>query len=180
MTIGDGGIGKSALKLVEILALATGRDLVGITPTERVRCLYWNGDDPLVEVERRIHAVAQHFEIDLESLIKEGWLFIVTADEHPLIVGDLRKGGLYINPDALGDLCRMIEENDIGFAAFDPFKSLHRLPENNATEIDAVADIFNVAAAGLMCALASIAARKRRSFRAPAVVASPSKNRRVL
>ena len=61
----------------------------------------------------------------------------------------------------------MIEENYIGFAAFDPFKSLHRLPENNATEIDAVADIFNVAAAGLMCALASIAARKRRSFRRP-------------
>src|SRR5262245_18385875 len=75
-TIGDGGIGKSALKLVEILALATGRDLVGIMPTERVRCLYWNGDDPLVEVERRIHAVAQHFRIDLERLIEDGWLFI--------------------------------------------------------------------------------------------------------
>ena len=36
-------------------------------------------------------------KFDLESLIKEGWLFIGTADEHPLIVGDLRKGGLYIN-----------------------------------------------------------------------------------
>ena len=41
----------------EFLAIATGRNLLGITPHERTRVLYWNGDDPLVEVERRISAI---------------------------------------------------------------------------------------------------------------------------
>ena len=56
VTIADGGVGKSLLKIVECLACATGRPLLGITPTERIRVLYWNGDDPYVEIERRIHA----------------------------------------------------------------------------------------------------------------------------
>jgi len=53
-TVADGGMGKSILKLAEILAMITGRHLLGITPRERVRCFYWNGDDPHDEIERRI------------------------------------------------------------------------------------------------------------------------------
>jgi hypothetical protein len=147
VTIGDGGIGKSALRIAEIIVLASGKPLLDVTPAERVRCLYWNGDDPLVEIERRIHATGQHFGIDVESLIKEGWLYIGTSDQQPLMVGDMHHGSIRINPHALGDICGMIEESGIGFAAFDPFKSLHRLPENNATEIDAIADVFSKAAA---------------------------------
>jgi len=46
-TIADGGVGKSLFKIVEFLACATRRPLLGITPTERIRVLYWNGDDPM-------------------------------------------------------------------------------------------------------------------------------------
>jgi hypothetical protein len=41
-TIADGGLGKSILKTAEFLSLATGKPLLGITPTERVRVLYWS------------------------------------------------------------------------------------------------------------------------------------------
>ena len=147
VTFGDGGIGKSALKLVEILAMITGRNLIGITPTERVRCFYWNGDDPLVEVERRIHAVAKYFAIDLDELIREGWLFIGTSDDYPLIVAESHNGNIRITPHAVDDVCKMIVDNGIGFGAFDPIKSLHRLPENNTTEMDVVAEVFKIVAA---------------------------------
>ena len=55
-------------------ASTLGHDLPGIKPQERARVLYWNGDDPVEEVERRIHAICEHFEIDGRELFSEGWL----------------------------------------------------------------------------------------------------------
>jgi hypothetical protein len=153
-TVADGGIGKSILKIAEILALATGRGLLGVPPMVRVRCLYWNGDDPYVEVERRIHAVCAHHNIDGAKLFGEGWLFVGTRDKQPLTIGEINRGGLVINAAARDDICAFIRDNEIGFAAFDPFKSCHRVPENDNTSIDAVADVFNVIAERTNAAIA--------------------------
>src|SRR5262245_40763307 len=49
--IGDGGVGKSIDLIAECLALASGKNLLGTIPRERVRVGYWNGDDPYVELE---------------------------------------------------------------------------------------------------------------------------------
>src|SRR5262245_54119688 len=85
-------VGKSLLRIAEFLAMATGRNLVGIMPTERTRVLYWNGDDPYVEVERRIHAVCEHYNIDLRELTDQGWLFIGSRDKQPLYVAEMHRG----------------------------------------------------------------------------------------
>jgi hypothetical protein len=100
-TIADGGVGKSLLKLVELLSMITGRPLLEITPHERVRALYWNGDDPYVEVERRIHAICKHYEIDLKELLEQGWLSIGTSDEQPLCLGEVNRGNLILNKNAI-------------------------------------------------------------------------------
>jgi hypothetical protein len=101
-TIADGGIGKSLLKIAEFLACATGLPLLDITPTERVRVLYWNGDDPYVEVERRIHAACQHYEIDLKKLLEERWLFVGTRDKQPLCIAETKGRSVAINQNAVG------------------------------------------------------------------------------
>jgi hypothetical protein len=154
-TVADGGMGKSILRLAELLAMITGRDLLGITPRERVRCLYWNGDDPYVEIERRIHAVAQHYGIDLKKLLDEGWLTIGTSDAQPLCIASIKRGGgLDLNTSAIDDICALIRERKIGLACFDPFKSLHRVPENDNTLMDAVADALKVIAVDTDAAIA--------------------------
>jgi hypothetical protein len=145
-TIADGGIGKSLLKMVELLAMATRRSLLGITPTERIRVLYWNGDDPYVEVERRIHAVCQHYEIDLKALLAERWLFVGTRDKQPLCLAEMKGRGVALNQNAIDDICNFIQQNEIGLACFDPLKSLHRVPENSNDDMDVIGDAFNVIA----------------------------------
>lgn len=149
-TIADGGIGKSLLKITELLACATGLPLLDITPTERVRVLYWNGDDPYVEVERRIHAACQHYEIDLKKLLEERWLFVGTRDRQPLCIAETKgrggRGGVAVNQGAIADICAFIRENDIGLACFDPLKSVHRVPENSNDDMDIIGDAFNVIA----------------------------------
>jgi AAA domain len=145
-TIADGGIGKSLLKIAEFLACATGLPLLDITPTERTRVLYWNGDDPYVEVERRIHAACQHYDIDLKKLLEERWLFVGTRDKQPLCIAETKGRSVVVNQDTVADICNFIRENDIGLACFDPLKSVHRVPENSNDDMDIIGDAFNVIA----------------------------------
>jgi AAA domain len=142
-TIADGGMGKSLLKIVEFLSCATGLSLLGIVPTARVRVLYWNGDDPYVEVERRIHAACQHYRIDLKQLLEERWLYIGTRDNQPLCIAG-RTGT--VDRDTVADICAFIKENEIGLACFDPLKSVHRVPENSNDDMDIIGSIFNTIA----------------------------------
>ena len=39
-------LGKSSLVLVEAMAMATNRALLGVQPSSRLRVWYWNGEDP--------------------------------------------------------------------------------------------------------------------------------------
>jgi len=146
VTIADGGVGKSLLKIVECLACATGRPLLGITPTERIRVLYWNGDDPYVEIERRIHAASQYYSIDLKWLLTECWLFVGTRDKQPLCLAEMKGRAVVLNQGAVDDIIEFILENDIGLACFDPLRSVHRLPENSNDDMDIIGDAFNVIA----------------------------------
>jgi hypothetical protein len=71
--VAPGGTGKSSLALAETIACATGRNLLGIEPRERVKTWYWNLEDPVDEIDRRIAALCQHYNIAPSEL--EGYLF---------------------------------------------------------------------------------------------------------
>ena len=62
-TVAPGGAGKSSLVIVEALAMATGRDLLGVKPRRRLKVWLWNGEDPLDELQRRIAAACKHYGI---------------------------------------------------------------------------------------------------------------------
>ena len=145
-TVAAGGIGKSLLKIVESLAMASGLPLLGIKPAERTRVLYWNGDDPFVEVERRIDAVAQHYGLDLKRLFDERWLYVGTQDNQPLCLAGMNGANATLNQNAITDVIDFIREHEIGLACFDPLKSVHRVPENSNDEMDVIGGAFNLIA----------------------------------
>ena len=53
-------MGKSSIDMVEAIAMATCRNLLGEQPGERLRVWYHNGDDDMDEIDRRIAAICQH------------------------------------------------------------------------------------------------------------------------
>ena len=59
-TIAPGAVRKSSLTMVEAVAMASGRNLLGVTPAGRMRVWVWNGEDPLEELERRVAAILPH------------------------------------------------------------------------------------------------------------------------
>ena len=139
LTAGPGGLGKSSLVLVECIAMATCRDLLGEQPAERLKIWLHNGEDPIEEIHRRLAAICQHYRIPMEEL--QGQLWITSGNEFPLRVA---KGysNLEIDAALVKEISNAIGDNQIDVAAFDPLVTLHSVSEGDPGKMDAVVRLF--------------------------------------
>jgi hypothetical protein len=135
-TIAPGGLAKSSLVLVEAIAIVTRLALLGIMPTEQTNVWVWNGEDPSDEIERRIAAICQHYDIDGRKL--QGKLFCNSGRVDPIKLAAVMRGTIVLDAELQADIIATIKDNDIGLAIFDPFISTHTVPESDNTNIDAV------------------------------------------
>lgn len=136
-TVAPGGVGKSSLSIVEALAIATGRPLLGIKPNERTKVWLWNGEDPLEELQRRVGAAMIQYDVDPEEV--EGWLFLDSGRTSEIVIATQTKGGAELAVPVIDALEQTIRENGIGVVILDPFVSVHRVSENDNGQIDMVA-----------------------------------------
>ena len=60
--IGDGGTGKTALRIAQALSLATGRALTGEHVFQRCRVLIVSLEDDRDELRRRVKAAMMHYQ----------------------------------------------------------------------------------------------------------------------
>jgi RecA-family ATPase len=139
LTAGPGGMGKSSLDLVEAIAMATCRNLLGEQPEVRLRVWYHNGEDPLDEINRRIAAICQYYKIPQEEL--PGQLWVTSGNEFPLRVA---KGytNLAIDTVLVRQISAAISNNQIDLAIFDPLVTLHSVSEVDSGKMDAVVRVF--------------------------------------
>jgi hypothetical protein len=136
-TIAPGGVGKSSVILTDAIAMATGRDLLGIKPSQRCRVWCWNGEDPADEMDRRIAAICINYEIKQEEL--EGWLFTDSGRDQEIIIASQTRDGAVIAKPVSDALIDAINSNKIDVLSIDPFISSHRVTENDNNAIDLVA-----------------------------------------
>lgn len=136
ITGGVGGVGKSSLQIVEALAIATGKPLLGKEPTESCPVWYINLEDPSEEIDRRIMAAAIHYGLKADDL--DGRLFRSSGrDARFIMATDTADGIQFVRPD-IDAFERQIKANGIGVTILDPFVKLHRVPENSNDAIDKV------------------------------------------
>ena len=136
-TVAPGGVGKSSLFVVEALSMATGRDLLGDRPYERVNVWYFNAEDPLEETERRVLAAMLHFDIKPEEV--EGRLFLDSGRDMPIKLATMARDGAVIAKPVSDALIATMSEMKIGVLLVDPFVSTHSVSENDNNAIDLVA-----------------------------------------
>ena len=75
-TIATGGMGKTALRIAQALALATRRPLTGEDVFQRCRVLIVSLEDDRDELRRRVWVAMKHHNIAAEEV--RGWLFLAT------------------------------------------------------------------------------------------------------
>jgi len=140
-TVAPGASGKSSLVLVEAIAMATGRSLLGVKPPQALKVWYVNLEDPLEETERRVAAICLHYGIDAHEL--EGRLFLDSGRTAEIIIATRQRDGVKIAEPVIEDLTTSMVENEIDHMVVDPFVSSHRVTENANDEIDIVAKAWN-------------------------------------
>ena len=154
VTVAPGGAGKTTLTICEALAVASGKALLGIAPSERARVWLWSGEDPSDEMQRRIQAAMLHHGLVASDV--EGWLFTGSGRDADLVIAEQVREGARVNAGVEQALIAFIQENEIGLFIPDPFVSLHRVPENDNGHIDLVAKALGRIAHRTSCAVHAV------------------------
>jgi len=138
-TVSPGGVGKTTLELIEAIALATARPLLGVPVRERVRVWHYNLEDPRDELMRRVWAICEHYSIPPVEL--EGWLFLDSGRDCKMIVAE-PVDGVVVPAVAAEQVIEQMQRWDIGVLQVDPLVKSHYAEENDNKQIDAVLDVF--------------------------------------
>jgi hypothetical protein len=135
--VAAGGTGKS-LRLVQFIALATGRQLTGQKVFRRCRVLLISLEDDRDELQRRIKAVLDHYKIPRSEL--DGWLFCASPKLAKIAVLNKYK------TRSIGPLEQMIraaiERRKPDIVSLDPFVKTHALEESDSGDMDFVCDLL--------------------------------------
>jgi hypothetical protein len=135
-TVSPGGLGKSSLVMVEALAMVTGRDLIGEAPKGQLKVWYWNGEDPMEELQRRVAAACLHYEIHANDLGER--LFVDSGRSTEIVVVRENRDGVQIVEPLVEALVAEVRQRQIDVVVIDPFVACHAVSENDNTKIEAV------------------------------------------
>jgi hypothetical protein len=135
--VATGGTGKTALRLIQYLALATGRPLTGEHVFRRCRVLMLSFEDDIDELQRRLAAALIHHGIDRREL--KGWFHIDAPKGIKL--AEMHQGRRQLGRLAavLRDVIAHRKPDIIGL---DPLVKTHALEENDNGAMDFVCDVL--------------------------------------
>ena len=151
LTVAPGGLGKSSMVLVEALAMATGKPLLGDAPPKPLRVWVWNGEDPREEIERRIAAACLKYDIQLEDIADR--LMIDSGRDVPIQIATANGGGVQVAKPVTDALIAAIRANGVDVLIVDPFVTSHTVPENDTTAMNAVVAQWRLIADVTGCAI---------------------------
>lgn len=184
--VAPGGVGKSSLTLLAALAVVTGRaDLLNMAirphlirsaaaslfdddDASRARALkdaatvrssawVWNNEDDMEELERRMLALLELYDIDPADLGAgaPSQLYLNSGEQRPLQIAAKRAvgKGFVVEPVDAEAVTAHIVANNIKLLVVDPFVETHNADENNNSEISAVGTIYRQIAQQGDCAV---------------------------
>ncbi len=132
-TVAPGGVGKSTLVLAEAISMASGSPILGHVPEggrvkpSQLRVGYFNAEDPMDEVQRRVLATCEHHFVSQAALADRLWL--ASGRDHPLLLMEGDDGA--VNEAALEFLRDFALAYDLDVLIFDPLANMTTSPETN-------------------------------------------------
>src|SRR5262249_24927493 len=125
--VAPGAVGKTALRIAQLLSLATARNLTGQHVFTRCRVLLLSFEDGRDELRRRVLAARLHHNVDVKEV--KGWLYYATPKGMKLAElenGSRKRGELE------QWLRNKIEQLKPDIVCLDPFVKTHALEENSS------------------------------------------------
>jgi hypothetical protein len=152
-----GGVGKTSEIQVEIAAMLTGRDLLGIKPKRPYRIWYINLEDPLEEIDRRMAAIFQHYGISEQDIggrfFRDSGRSTEPGKEGRFIIArEGKTGNIEFVQETIDDLHATVRKNEIDFVVADPFVNSARFAENDNNKMAAIIEAWAALAEHQNCA----------------------------
>ena len=144
----DGGVGKTALRVTQLISLAIGRSLTGEHVFLRCRVLIMSFEDGRDELRRRVYAVMRHHGITPTDV--KGWLFL--AAPKGLKLAEMKDGAPQVGA-MVNFLQDAIDKYSLDIVSLDPFIKTHSMSENDNNAIDFACDLLTTVAIDKDCAV---------------------------
>jgi RecA-family ATPase len=135
-TIAAGGRGKTTLSVFEAVTMAAGRDLnTGVPlPDGPLRVWLVNGEEDQDELDRRVAALCQHYQVTEVDL--GGRLFVQSVRDCPMRIATMGQFGAAIDDKVVDQMIKFIKGNKIDVFMIDPLVSFHSVAENDNSHMD--------------------------------------------
>lgn len=153
------GAGKSTWVIAASLAIATGRhDVVAEEVHDRCRVWYWNNEDDLDELRRRLAAAMQHHAIGWRDLRDASGPLLAMNDgtRHALKIAKLGQDGRTLHPQDRDALRDQVRAHNVGVLIVDPLVETHDADENDNRQVAQVARMYREIAKATDCAVVLI------------------------
>lgn len=151
LLVAPGGVGKSSLAITEALAMASGRPLLGQKVHRPLRVWVWNGEDPEDELTRRVTAARGHHSLTTADL--GGRLFMNSGRTAPISLARAGRDGIAVDRSAVEALISALTDEKIDVLVIDPLVTVHGVPENDNTGMNAVMGALREIADRCRCAV---------------------------
>ena len=151
LTVSPGGLGKSSLLIAEVLAMCTGRSLLGVRPVHPLRVVLWNGEDPYEELQRRIAATMKHFGLTNEDIGKR--LAVASGRDLPFCLNGPSSTDDNSDAEKANAIAEAIEACGAEVMVIDPFITTHSVSENDNMAINSIITIWRQVVQRTGCAI---------------------------
>ena len=129
-----GGVGKTSMQIVEALAICTGRPLLQEEVRETGNAWIVNLEDPLEELQRRVLAAMQHYNIKPDEI--RGKLFLDAGRDFQIKFTTQTRDGIVANDALIEHMIAKIKDNEICFVSIDPWVGANDISENDNTAMN--------------------------------------------
>ncbi len=138
-----GGQGKTSVLLAEILAMCSGRNLIGEVPVRPLVVLYHSAEDDIDEAGRRIAGAMAHHGLTAADL---GDRLFVTSGRgqgaRRIKLARMGARGAEEVPGAVDAVVDLATSRKVDVILFDPLAAMHDLPENDNAAMNFLLDLL--------------------------------------
>lgn len=140
-TLAHGAVGKSILLMTEAVAMASGLPLLGTQPRGTFRVVYWNGEDPQDELDRRFAAIRKQYDVPAKATGDR--LFVDSGRTLPINIVTLDPKTRMAMPKDVDFIVEALIADRIDVLTIDPSVASHSVPENQNEMAEKVAQAWN-------------------------------------
>lgn len=151
-TAATGSTGKTSMSLVEALAMASGKPLLGEeVPEQPLRVLLICLEDNRNAMDKRIAAAMKQHKLTVQDI--GGRLFVKAKGEIKFKIAKQVRGAAKPNVELIEQTIKFLRGNRIDVFSIDPFIKTHGVPENDNTGISDVVECYDDIAEQGNCAV---------------------------